>query len=82
MIKLLCGENSLVYTGEGYLKCGRHVVCPKKVNNKILGFDCFTYIDSLPEGCKVSTLEGSAEASVGSMIKERELIRTIEYIDY
>jgi len=57
MIRLLCGENNLEYTGNGYLQCGRHVDCPKKLNNKVLGFDCLAYIDNLPEGCKLSVPE-------------------------
>lgn len=54
MIRLLCRENNLEYTGGGYLQCGRNTNCPKRTNNKILGFDCFMYMDSLPEGCKLS----------------------------
>ena len=57
MMKLLCEENNLEYTGSGYLQCGRHVDCPKKKNNKILGFDCLLYIDNLPDGCKIDILE-------------------------
>lgn len=57
MIKLLCEENNLEYTGAGYLQCGRHVDCPKKKNNKILGFDCIIYIDNLPNGCKIDIPE-------------------------
>lgn len=57
MIKLLCEENNLEYTGSGYLQCGRHVDCPKKKNNKILGFDCLLYVDNLPEGCKLDIHE-------------------------
>ena len=53
MMKLLCEENNLEYTGSGYLQCGRHVECPKKKNNKILCFDCLLYIDNLPDGCKI-----------------------------
>lgn len=57
MMKLLCEENNLEYTGAGYLQCGRHVDCPKKKNNKILGFDCIIYIDNLPNGCKIDIPE-------------------------
>ena len=57
MMKLLCEENNLEYTGSGYLQCGRHVECPKKKNNKILGFDCLLYIDNLPDGCKIDIPE-------------------------
>jgi len=57
MMKLLCEENNLEYTGVGYLQCGRHVDCPKKKNNKILGFDCIIYIDNLPNGCKIDIPE-------------------------
>lgn len=57
MMKLLCEENNLEYTGGGYLQCGRHVNCPKKKNNKVLGFDCFAYVDNLPEGCKIDIPE-------------------------
>ena len=57
MMKLLCEENNLEYTGSGYLQCGRHVECPKKRNNKILGFDCMMYIDNLPDGCKICVTE-------------------------
>lgn len=57
MMKLLCEENNLEYTGSGYLQCGRHVECPKKENNKILGFDCLMYIDNLPDGCKIDIPE-------------------------
>ena len=56
MMKLLCEENNLEYTGSGYLQCGRHVECPKKKNNKILGFDCLMYIDNLPNGCKIDII--------------------------
>lgn len=54
MLRLLCSENNLEYTGEGYLQCSRHVDCPKKTHNRILGFDCLVYIDNLPEGCKIN----------------------------
>ena len=57
MMKLLCEENNLEYTGSGYLQCGRHVDCPKKKNTKILGFDCLMYIDNLPDGCKIDVPE-------------------------
>ncbi len=57
MMKLLCEENNLEYTGSGYLQCGRHVDCPKKKNNKILGFDCLLYFDNLPDGCKIDIIE-------------------------
>lgn len=57
MMKLLCEENNLEYTGSGYLQCGRHVDCPKKKNNKILGFDCLLYVDNLPDGCKLDIPE-------------------------
>lgn len=57
MMKLLCEENNLEYTGVGYLQCGRHVDCPKKKNNKILGFDCIIYIDNLPNGCEIDISE-------------------------
>ncbi len=56
-MKLLCEENNLEYTGAGYIQCGRHVDCPKKNNNKILGFDCLIYIDNLPNGCKIDIPE-------------------------
>lgn len=54
MMQILCGENFLEYTGSGWFQCGRHVNCPKRINNKILGFDCLLYVDSLPEGCKMN----------------------------
>ena len=61
MMKLLCEENNLEYTGSGYMQCGRHVECPKKKNNKILGFDCLMYIDNLPDGCKIDIKEPTNE---------------------
>lgn len=57
MMKLLCEENNLEYAGSGYLQCGRHVACPKKKNNKVLGFDCIMYIDNLPDGYKTDIPE-------------------------
>ena len=57
MLRLLCKENNLEYTGEGYLQCSRHVDCPKKMHNRILGFDCMVYIDNLPEGFKINIPE-------------------------
>lgn len=57
MMKLVCGENNLEYTGGGYIQCGRHVKCPKHYNNKVLGFDCILYMDNLPEGCRINIHE-------------------------
>jgi hypothetical protein len=57
MMQLLCGENYLEYTGSGWFQCGRHVNCPKKLNNKVLGFDCLLYVDNLPDGCKIDIPE-------------------------
>ena len=57
MMKLLCEENNLEYTGAGYLQCRRHIDCPKKENNRILGFDCIVYIDNIPNGCKIDIPE-------------------------
>lgn len=54
MMQILCGENFLEYTGSDWFQCGRHVNCPKRINNKILGFDCLLYVDSLPEGCRIN----------------------------
>lgn len=71
MIRLLCGENNLEYTGDGYLKCIRRVSCPKSANCNILGFDCFAYIDQLPAGCKVNVSDVHIKGSMN---------RTIEYI--
>lgn len=53
MMKLVCGENNLEYTGGGFMQCGRHVKCPKHQNNKVLGFDCILYLDNLPEGIDI-----------------------------
>lgn len=95
MLRLLCGENNLEYTGNGYLQCGRHVDCPKKTNNKLLGFDCLAYIDNLPEGCNVNVPEELTrdEMTMGTRVtadgmdrvdkqkRERPTeIRTIEYV--
>lgn len=49
MIRLVCGDNVIEYTGDGWFQCGDYVNCPKKENQKCLGFDCFTYIDNTPE---------------------------------
>lgn len=49
MIRLICGDNVMEYTGDGWFQCGDYVNCPKKENQKCLGFDCFTYIDNIPE---------------------------------
>lgn len=57
MMKLVCGENNLEYTGGGFIQCGRHVKCPKHQNNKVLGFDCILYMDNLPEGCRIDNSE-------------------------
>ncbi len=57
MMKLVCGENNLEYTGGGFIQCGRHVKCPKHQNNKVLGFDCILYLDNLPEGYKIDIPE-------------------------
>ena len=65
MLRLLCSENNLEYTGEGYLQCSRHVDCPKKIHNRILGFDCLVYIDNLPEGCKVNIPEYNVKDDIG-----------------
>lgn len=90
MIRLLCRENNLEYTGNGYLQCGRHVDCPKKSNNKILGFDCLAYIDNLPDGCNINTPEENikdevrikTDIGIDDQKKERsiEINRTIEYV--
>lgn len=63
MIKLICEENNIEYAGSGYLQCGRHVNCPKKKNNKVLGFDCLIYIDNLPDGCQLDISEGYKDDS-------------------
>lgn len=49
MIRLICADNVMEYTGDGWFQCGDYVNCPKKENQKCLGFDCFTYIDNTPE---------------------------------
>lgn len=49
MMRLICGDNVMEYTGDGWFQCGDYVNCPKKENQKCLGFDCFTYIDNTPE---------------------------------
>lgn len=49
MIRLKCADNVIEYTGDGWFQCGDYVNCPKKENQKCLGFDCFTYIDNTPE---------------------------------
>lgn len=64
MIRLYCGENLLEYAGDGWFQCGRHVTCPKKHNNKIIGFDCIVYIDNLPEGVKLAPEEESSDSVV------------------
>ncbi len=48
MIQLKCKDNVIEYTSDGYFQCGDYVNCPKKENQKCLGFDCFTYIDNVP----------------------------------
>lgn len=65
MLRLLCGENNLEYTGNGYLQCGRHVDCPKKLNNKILGFDCIAYIDNLPKECNINIPKDNIKDEIG-----------------
>ena len=65
MIRLLCGENNLEYTGEGYLQCSRHVDCPKKMHNRILGLDCLVYIDNLPAGFKINIPEENVKDDIG-----------------
>lgn len=57
MLQLLCKENNLEYTGSGFLQCRKHVECPKKENNRILGFDCIIYIDNIPDGCDINISE-------------------------
>lgn len=66
MMKLLCGENFLEYTGGGWYQCGRHVHCPKKEKdrNKVLGFDCLIYIDNLPNGCKIDIPEENTNENI------------------
>lgn len=55
MIRLFCRGNVIEYTGNGWLQCSRSVTCPKKKNPKILGFDCFLYVDNLPENVTLSS---------------------------
>lgn len=55
-MKLLCEKNNIEYAGKGYIQCGRYVECPKKENNKILGFDCIAYIDNIPKGCEIKVI--------------------------
>ena len=69
MIRLLCRENFLEYTGDGYVQCMRHDVnCPKKENNRILGFDCLVYVDNLPKGYELDrdkSVIGGVPVSLG-----------------
>jgi len=71
MMKLLCGENFLEYAGSGWFQCGRHVHCPKteKDRNKVLGFDCLIYIDSLPNGCEIDVSVPEQEHTNDNMVK-------------
>lgn len=57
MIRLYCRGNVLEYTGDGWMQCSRSAACPKKKNNKILGFDCLSYMDNLPENIKLMSPE-------------------------
>lgn len=75
MMKLLCEENNLEYTGAGYIQCGRHVECPKKDNTKILGFDCIIYIDNLPEGCelKIPDIKSENDDTINIGTSDRDM---------
>lgn len=64
MIRLLCRDNLLEYAGDGYIQCGRNANCPKKKNNKVLGFDCIIYIDGLPEGYELAEQESLPDDSI------------------
>lgn len=62
MIRLFCRGNVIEYTGDGWIQCSRQISCPKKKNNKVLGFDCLLYIDNLPENFKLmSPMDSSKE---------------------
>lgn len=74
MIRLYCRGNVIEYTGDGWLQCSRQVTCPKKKNNKILGFDCIIYIDGLPENVKLMSPEIEL---VKEPIKEVKVIKEI-----
>lgn len=74
MIKLLCEENNLEYAGSGYIQCGRLADCPKKKNNKVLGFDCLMYIDNLPNGCKIDIPE---QGPVNDNLVKIDVVSTI-----
>jgi hypothetical protein len=66
MMQLICKENNLEYTGSGFLQCRKDVECPKKENNRILGFDCIAYIDNIPNLCKIDIPE---QNSTDNLIK-------------
>ena len=70
MIRLVCRENFLEYAGDGFIQCGRHVICPKKKNNKVLGLDCISYIDGLPEGYELTVVEKDDSMENGITIVE------------
>ena len=72
MMKLVCEDNFLEYAGQGYFQCGRHVKCPKIKNNKVLGFDCLIYIDSLPEKCELVAPAPIIQIETAPFKKENE----------
>jgi len=48
LIRFRCKKNILEYIGDGWVQCSKNADCPKNVNNRILGFDCLLFCDSLP----------------------------------
>jgi hypothetical protein len=77
MMKLICNENNLEYTGGGYMQCGRNVKCPKVRNNKILGFDCIIYLDNLPDGCIIPDNKEELIEDIGQEKDSYEKDKTI-----
>lgn len=71
MIRLACADNVIEYTGDGWFQCGDYVNCPKKENQKCLGFDCFAYIDNTPE--KLLNIDVNQKNEM-----QKEIIRNIK----